>query len=179
MNIIRSRPYLVACLIGAIVPGMLLGTAIAMQHALNLVPCHMCLEQRLALRVAMGLAIVGLILSRTFVHRVLTISSGVAVAACASIAIHQAGGERHWWVLNTPCATNLPKGGNALDNIMNMPFVRCDVPQWSYAGLTMADLNAIACVFTALAMLALVIKGETMRRRTHSKTPTLPTAEEK
>lgn len=179
MDIIRNRPYLVACLIGGIVPGLLLGTAIGMQHALNLVPCHMCLEQRLALRIAMALAIAGLILSRTFVHRILTISSGVAVAACASIAIHQAGGERHWWVLNTPCATNLPKGGNALDNIMKMPFVRCDVPQWSYAGLTMADLNAIACVSTTLVMLALIVKGEKRRRNPQPKAPALPTAEEK
>jgi len=178
MKLLRRDPFLCALLVGILVPGLLLGTAVAMQHALGLVPCHMCLEQRTALKVAMGLAAVGIALRRTAIGRTLAVASAGGIAATASIAVEQLGGERHWWVLNTPCASALPKGGSALDDIMSMPFVRCDVPQWSYAGLTMADLNAIACVATTLSMLALVIVGE-RRRRAESKIYRLQTAEEK
>jgi disulfide bond formation protein DsbB len=177
MNILRRDPYLVALLVGIVVPGLLLATAVTMQHRLSLVPCHMCLEQRTALWTAMGLAAIGLLLRRTSVGRAFAIASAGGIAATASIAVHQLGGERHWWVLNTPCASAMPKGGNALENIMRMPFVRCDVPQWSYAGLTMADLNAMACIATALSMLALVVAGEG-RRMAASKISRLQTAEE-
>lgn len=177
MNMIRRDPFLAALIVGLIVPALLLGTAVTMQNMLHLVPCHMCLEQRTALKVAMALSAVGLILRRTHVGRILAVASAGGMAGTASIAVNQLGGERHWWVLNTPCASAIPKGGNALDNIMRMPFVRCDVPQWSYAGLTMADLNAIACIATALAMLALVVMGE-KDRRAASKISRLQTAEE-
>lgn len=178
MNTLRKDPFVAALLIGLGIPVVLLATAITMQHVLHLVPCHMCLEQRTALKVAIALSLVGLLARRSWIGRSLAVASAAAMAATASIAVEQLGGERHWWVLNTPCASNPNKGGTTLDNIMNMPYVRCDVPQWSYAGLTMADMNAMACIATTLVMMALVLRGKT-RRRAESKEQALPIAEER
>lgn len=178
MTDIRKDPFLLALLTGLAIPVVLLATAVAMQHVLHLFPCHMCMEQRTALKVAMALSGIGLVVRRSWIGRSLAAASAAAMAATAFIAVEQLGGERRWWTLNTPCASGLDKGRNALDQIMSMPFVRCDVPQWSYAGLTMADLNAMACIATTITMIALVVRGE-IGRRAESQEQALPISEEK
>ncbi len=138
--------------IGMFVPLILLGIAMTMQRLMHLVPCEMCLEQRTALWTAAALAGIGILFRRSVIARIMAPASAVAIGMSAVVAIHQLGGERRWWVLHTPCATNLGEGGSALDRIMRTPYVRCDVPQWKAYGLTMADLNAFACASTFVIM---------------------------
>lgn len=178
MNAVMRRPCLAALAVGTIVPTVLLATAISMQHLLNLVPCHMCLEQRTALMVGSMLAAIGLTLHRNGAGRFMAIASASSIGASGWVAFQQLGGERRWWVLNMPCTSAMPKDGSPLENIMNTPAVRCDVPQWSYAGLTMADLNAAACVATVLVMLAMIVKGE-RKRRSETRDLQLQNSEEK
>lgn len=158
-----------ALMLGAIAPAVLLATAMGMQHELGLVPCEMCLEQRTALWIAMALACIGMLLRRLAIGRAMAPASAVAMAASGGIAIHQLGGERHWWILHTPCASTIGKSGNALDEIMKVPYVRCDVPQWQWMGLTMADLNALACMTTFTVMAWLVVKGAMREWKTRER----------
>lgn len=145
-----------AAMIGTLVPSTLLATAVTMQRTLGLFPCEMCLEQRTALWVAAGLAMFALLTIRTVVGRIATVAGAVAMASSAWIAVHQAGGERGWWKLHTACASTIGSGEDMLSQIMKAPFVRCDVPQWKMAGMSMADLNAIICIAAATTMIAIM-----------------------
>lgn len=173
----RSRNYIgTALIVGTVVPLVLIAIAMTMQRLMHLVPCEMCLEQRAALWIAAGLGAFGMLLRRSIAGRIMAPASAIAVGASAFIAVHQLGGERRWWVLHTPCATNLAEGGSALDRIMRTPYVRCDVPQWHAYGLTMADLNAAACTTTFIVMAWLITKGVMSERRNGK--PKLPDRKE-
>lgn len=162
---VRRDPVRLALLLGAVVPALLLGSAISMQHALGLVPCHMCLQQRSALWAALALSAAGLMMRNPKARFVLTCSSAASVWACAWVATLQAGGERGLWKLELPCASTAAKGAS-LDDLLSAPIIRCDVPQWSFAGLTMADLDAAACVVLAISMTALAVRSAALAART-------------
>ena len=155
-----------ATMIGILVPTTLLATAVTMQRTLGLFPCEMCLEQRTALWVAAGLSMFALLTRRTFIGRIATVSGAVAMASSAWIAVHQAGGERGWWRLHTACASTIGSGEDMLSQIMKAPFVRCDVPQWRMAGMSMADLNALICIAAASTMITIMAITAMRERRT-------------
>ena len=48
---------------------------------------------------------------------------------------------------------------DALTNIMNAPLVRCDVAQWTLAGISLAGFNALISVFSAVAIFVLLAKA--------------------
>ena len=70
-----------------------------------------------------------------------------------------AGVEYHWWEGITTCASNVKAGGNALDAILNAPMIRCDVPQWTLFGISLAGFNFLICTAGAIAALMLLAKG--------------------
>jgi disulfide bond formation protein DsbB len=161
----RSLGTFHAAMIGIIVPTTLLATAIAMQKALGLFPCEMCLKQRTALWVATGLSMLALMTRRNVTGRIATVSGAMAMASSASIAVHQAGGERGWWKLHTACGSTVTTGEDMLSQIMKAPFVRCDVPQWRMAGMSLADLNALICIAAATAMISIMALAARRKRR--------------
>ena len=52
-------------------------------------------------------------------------------------------------------------GPITLDDIMAAPITRCDVPQWTFAGISLAGFNAIFSAAAAALVLTLLRRGRT------------------
>lgn len=131
-----------ASMLAVLLPAVLLGGALASQHLGGLVPCEMCLWQRWPHYAALVLAMVAFAVSP--LRRPLTILAGLAIAVSGAIGVFHAGVEYHWWEGITACTSPLGNGGgDVLATILAAPVIRCDVAQWTLAGISLAGFNAI------------------------------------
>lgn len=142
-----------------LVPLALMAGALGFQYLGGLTPCELCMWQRYPLMAAIALALAALTVRNARTFRTITASAVGAIATSGAIAIHHLGVERHFWRGFTACTSSIPKGlsgDELLRQILRMPLHRCDTPQWTLAGLSLADLNAVVTLSTA-ALAALLI----------------------
>lgn len=136
-----------------LVPAGLLGGALFSQYVGGLYPCEMCYWQRWPHAVAMLLAIGALVSPlgspRT---RPLVLLAALAIAISGAIGVFHAGVELGYWEGITTCTTS---GAVSLEDILNVPLIRCDQVQWSFLGISMAGWNAIISLAGAAAITAL------------------------
>jgi len=141
-----------------LIPAALLGGAYASQYVGGLHPCEMCYWQRWPHMVAIVLAIGALALKQTALSRALVILAALAIAVSGAIGVFHAGVEYGWWPGITGCSAAMTATNpqDMLAEIMATPLVRCDVPQWTFAGISLAGFNAILSLGGAVwvAMLA-------------------------
>ena len=123
------------------VPAALLGGAYVSEYGFGLFPCEMCWWQRYAHFAALAFALIAVAVPR---RRAPVALAALAIAVSALIGLFHAGVEYHWWEGFTAC-TNTARlgGGNPLDAIMAAPLIRCDTPQWTFAGVSLAGFNFI------------------------------------
>jgi disulfide bond formation protein DsbB len=144
-----------ARILALLIPGGLLGGALFSQYVGGLYPCEMCYWQRwphgAAILLAIGALLSPLAAPRT---RALTLLAALAIAVSGAIGVFHAGVELGYWEGITVCTTN---GATSLQDILNVPLVRCDQVQWSFLGISMAGWNAIVSLGGAalVAFLAL------------------------
>ncbi|MGF7148403.1 disulfide bond formation protein DsbB [Sphingomonas zeicaulis] len=124
-----------------IIPAALLGGALISQYGFGLHPCEMCYWQRWPHEVAIGAAILGLLLGRRSAGTALAVVAAIAILSSGAIGVFHAGVEYHWWEGLTTCSTVSTGGG--LQAIMDAPLIRCDQAQWTLAGISLAGFNAI------------------------------------
>lgn len=147
-----------ARLIAILVPFLLLGGALVSQYAGGLVPCEMCLWQRWPHLVAIALALVAIGLrGNPGASRAFVVPAALAIIVSGGIGVYQAGAEYHWWQGPAQCTAPAFSGSGAdiLAQVMAAPVVRCDVPQWTLAGISLAGFNAILSIGFGLLALAL------------------------
>jgi disulfide bond formation protein DsbB len=159
LNPILDRWRLVALLVSA---GML-ATAHAFQTFGGYAPCALCLRQREVYWVALGLALVFMVLVRTpggprwrgatcwVLAVVFLVGTGVAA--------YHAGVEWKWWPGPTTCASGGSRGVSVADMEAFLAGAKvrppaCDEAAWVMAGLSMAGWNAL--VSLALAVLSVL-----------------------
>lgn len=142
------------------VPALLLGGAYISQFVFGLFPCEMCWWQRYPhfLALVLGLMAGFTPSAQIGLKRTLIALAALAILSSGLIGAFHAGVEYDWWEGITGCATNVASGGNALDNIMNAPLVRCDVAPWSLLGISLAGWNFIISTGAACAILALLMR---------------------
>ncbi len=145
-----------APLIALAAPVLLYGGALVSQYGFGLHPCEMCYWQRWPHQAAILLALLALILRRNDgAMRALTILAAVAIAISGAIGVFHAGVEYGFWEGLTTCSTGAT-GPISLDQIMAAPVTRCDVPQWTLAGISLAGFNAIFSLGAAAFVLTLL-----------------------
>ena len=146
-----------ARLLALLIPAGLLGGALFSQYVGGLYPCEMCYWQRWPHAAAILLAI-GAYLSASNPKRsrTLVMLAALAVAVSGAIGVFHAGVEIGWWEGITQCTAT---GATSLQDIMNVPLVRCDQVQWDLLGVSMAGWNAIISLAGAAAISALARKG--------------------
>jgi disulfide bond formation protein DsbB len=158
-------PLAQARLIALLAPSALLGGALASQYIGGLYPCEMCWWQRYPHEAAIALALLAYGLSgQPRWSRALVLLAAVAIAVSGAIGVFHAGVEYHWWQGLTTCSRG-PSAASAddlLKAIMNAPVVRCDQPQWTLFGVSLAGFNALFSFAAAIAIWALLAR----RRRT-------------
>ena len=146
-----------ARLLALLVPAGLLGGARASQYGGGLHPCEMCYWQRWPHAAAIVLAGAAFLFPATGRRaRMFTALAALAIAVSGAIGVFHAGVELDWWQGLTRCTAG---GAMSLDDLMNVPLVRCDEVQWSLFGISMAGWNAIVSLGTAALIGLLLAKG--------------------
>jgi disulfide bond formation protein DsbB len=130
-----------ARLLALLIPAGLLGGALLSQYAGGLYPCEMCYWQRWPHGAAILLAIIALMsplnAART---RMTVLLAAFMVAVSGAIGVFHAGVEYGWWEGLTRCTA---VGAGSLQDILNVPLIRCDQAQWDLLGISLAGWNAI------------------------------------
>ena len=146
-----------ARLLALLIPAGLLGGALFSQYVGGLYPCEMCYWQRWPHAAAILLAIGAYFSASDRARsRILVMLAALAVAISGAIGVFHAGVEIGWWEGITQCTAT---GATSLQDIMNVPLVRCDQVQWEFQGVSMAGWNAIISLAGAAAIVALARKG--------------------
>ncbi len=143
-----------ARLLALLVPAGLLGGALGSQYLGGLHPCEMCYWQRWPHAAAIILAGAAFLLPAR--ARLLTALAALAIAVSGAIGVFHAGVELGWWEGLTRCTAG---GALSLDELMNVPLVRCDQVQWSWLGISMAGWNAVLSLGAAAVIAGLLARG--------------------
>ncbi|MES2302640.1 MAG: disulfide bond formation protein B [Pseudomonadota bacterium] len=150
----RNAAYALAL----IVPAALMGGALISQYVFGLFPCEMCWWQRYPHIAAIVLALLAFTMKGRGSGDMAVVLAAICVGASGLTGGFHAGVEYGWWEGVTSCAT-VAGGGNPLDAIMNAPVIRCDVPQWTLLGVSLAGFNFLISVAGAVAIFATLGKG--------------------
>lgn len=143
-----------ARLVALALPSALMAGALGSQYLGGLHPCEMCLWQRWPHDVAIVAALFAFGTRDDRAARFLVLFAALAIFASGAIGAFHAGVEYGWWPGITSCATTA--GGTTLEAIMNAPIVRCDTPQWSLFGISLAGYNALFSIVGAGIILGLL-----------------------
>ncbi len=149
----KSQSLTRANIVALVLPATLMAGALGSQYLGKLYPCEMCYWQRWPHEAAIGLAILAFFVKPS-ARTILVLLAAISIAVSGAIGVFHAGVEYGWWEGLTAC-TNTAAGGSLAD-IMNAPLVRCDVPQWTFAGISLAGFNALFSIAGGVTILALL-----------------------
>ncbi|KWV94801.1 MULTISPECIES: disulfide bond formation protein B [unclassified Erythrobacter] len=138
------------------VPALLLGGAYVSEYGFGLYPCEMCWWQRWPHFAAFGFALLAYVVPP---QRLWIGAAALAILVSGAIGLFHAGVEYGWWPGITSCAVVGGGGsGNALEDIMNTPLVRCDAPAWTLFGISLAGYNFLISTAAGVAIVSLLMK---------------------
>lgn len=154
------RPRRLILLLG-ICSAALIAGAWWSQLVWHLVPCKLCLEQRWPHYLAMGLAVVALLMARTRVLQLAALA-GFALLMLWSVGLgaYHSGVEWGWFLGPNDCGGGAPAAAAGVQDFMKQlqttRVVSCGEAAWRFLGLSLAGWNALASLgLAALAMLGL------------------------
>ncbi|QIG78459.1 disulfide bond formation protein B [Stakelama tenebrarum] len=148
-----------ARLIALLVPLALLGGAWGSQLFGGLYPCEMCHWQRWPHYAAVPIALAAFFVKQPFMRATLICLAAASVAVSGAIGVFHAGVEYGWWPGITGCTATADLGlsdADLLNSINDRPLIRCDEPQWTLLGVSLAGFNAIISLGSAILIFALV-----------------------
>jgi len=152
-----------ARLLALSIPAALLAGAWGAQLIGHLYPCEMCHWQRWPHYAALVVAVLAFLVPGRGPVRALVVVAALLIAVSGGIGVYHAGVEYHWWGGLTECtSTASMTGATAADRlaaIMNAPVIRCDVPQWTLGGVSLAGFNALFSLAGAITILAMMAKA--------------------
>ncbi len=152
----NNRSLTRANILALAVPAALMTGALGSQIFGGLYPCEMCHWQRWPHEAAIGIAILAFFIKPP-ARAVLIVLAAVAILISGGIGIFHGGVEYGWWEGLTRCS-NTAQGGSLAD-IMKAPLIRCDVPQWTLGGVSLAGFNAIFSLLGGFVVLAVLRKS--------------------
>jgi disulfide bond formation protein DsbB len=140
-----------------LVPGALMLGALGSQYIGGLYPCEMCHWQRWPHDAAIVLAMFAFGLRSHPAKGAMVALAGLGIFISGAIGVFHAGVEYGWWEGLTTCAKTAGSGGGSvLADIMAAPVIRCDQPQWTLAGISLAGFNALISIPAALVIWGLL-----------------------
>ena len=151
-NLSRARA------LALLIPAALLAGAWGSQLIGHLFPCEMCHWQRWPHYAALVLALLAFV--PVLPTRLLVTLAAIAIAVSGAIGVAHAGVEYHWWHGFTACTKTIGSGPITIDDLMKAPVVRCDQPQWSLFGISLAGFNAIISLGGALVIFVLLARRD-------------------
>jgi disulfide bond formation protein DsbB len=158
-------PLAAAALFGAVV----LGSAFAAESLLGEAPCALCLLERWPWGIAIGVAVLGLLLPRRPARAALALAGLVVLGGAAIAAVH-VGVEAGLWPSPLPeCAAPRFSGGSIAERLASMPerpAKPCDEPSYPVPGLpvSIAAMNLIASLAFSAAIGGFLARNRRRRR---------------
>ncbi len=129
------------------------GTALLSQYWGGLVPCELCLYERMPYYAALVLELAALAFPAMNMQRATLVLLGLLFLASTALGFYHTGVEQHWFAGPSACTS----GGGAAETLeqfkarlQGQQTVMCDEIQWSIAGLSLAALNAICSLAIAV-----------------------------
>ncbi|MBS0478086.1 MAG: disulfide bond formation protein B [Proteobacteria bacterium] len=153
--------FLKARALALLIPAALLAGAWGAQLIGGLYPCEMCHWQRWPHYAAVLLALLAFV--PALPTRLLVTLAALAIAVSGAIGVAHAGVEYHWWHGFTACTKTIGSGPVTIDDLMKAPIVRCDAPQWTLFGVSLAGFNAIISLGGALVISGLLLRRNRAR----------------
>jgi disulfide bond formation protein DsbB len=142
-----------ARLLALLLPASLMAGALGSQYIGGLFPCEMCHWQRWPHYAAIALAVFAFLAPGRNTQLMLVRLAGVAILVSGAIGVFHAGVEYGWWEGPTQCTATLAPGDDTLSQIMATPLIRCDQPQWTFFGISLAGFNAFFSLTGGLIIL--------------------------
>ncbi|MFD1787312.1 disulfide bond formation protein B [Sphingomonas floccifaciens] len=155
-----ARPLVTANRLALLIPAALMAGALGSQYIGGLYPCEMCHWQRWPHYAAIVVAALAFATSGG-TRRGLVLLAALLIAISGGIGVFHAGVEYGWWEGITTCSSTVRPTGSTeemLAQIMNAPMIRCDVAQWTFAGISLAGFNAIISLVGAGVVALLAVK---------------------
>ena len=140
-----------------LLPTALMVGALGSQYIGGLYPCEMCHWQRWPHDVAIVAALFAFGTHSPRAARFFAAIAAFAILTSGLIGLLHAGVEYRWWPGVTPCASTA--AATTIEAIMNAHVVRCDTPQWSLLGVSLAGFNAIFSLSGGLLILKWLRRG--------------------
>lgn len=130
-----------------------LAAAFTAEFGFHLIPCILCLAQRVPFALAILIS-AGVLLSKKC-HRPALVLLTLLFLLNTSIAVFQVGEEQKWWGVNATGDSQVCTAPNvAVQNIEDLyqsmsgnPLGDCAHPAFSFHGITFAVMNAFLCLF--------------------------------
>jgi disulfide bond formation protein DsbB len=134
------------------------------QYGIGLVPCPLCLEQRVpyyaAIPLALALGFLARGSRRATLTRILLVALAAILAYGAGLGAYHAGVEWGWWPGPATCSgARLPGSDSILSQMQGARVVPCDEVQWRFLGLSLAGYNVLIAGALALFALFLALRG--------------------
>lgn len=140
----------------------LLGANIA-EYGFGLLPCHLCLYQRVPHYIILPLMVMALLLQKyTNIYMWLTILGSILILVGAGIAMYHVGVEQGIIVMETSCADMIIPSTGSLEEmrqqLLATPGVPCDKPQFLFLNISMAGWNFICSSIVGVVTFIMSIK---------------------
>ncbi|WP_339777885.1 disulfide bond formation protein B [uncultured Thalassospira sp.] len=165
----RRSPSSTPALFLVLVSAGSLGFAFYAQYIQKLLPCLLCLYQRVPYYSVLGLALVSLLfLRQPGISRGLIYLCGLAFAIGAGIALYHVGVQELWWDGPEMCGGLQSGASNIADlkaQLLAQPIVRCDKIEWKLFGITMPTVNLFFSI--AMAVFCFMAPSSRMMRTHH------------
>lgn len=142
-----------AALLVAGVGAAAIGGALFIEHVLGVLPCELCLKQRIPYYTGIPVALVAAYLAarspRSSLVALLLAVVAVIFAIGAGMGVYHSGVEFGWWPGPTDCTGPVSKAvglDTFLKNLETTKVVRCDEVAMRIFGLSLAVWNAIVAL---------------------------------
>ncbi|MCO5089671.1 disulfide bond formation protein B [Bosea sp. (in: a-proteobacteria)] len=138
---------------------------------LHLLPCKLCLEQRVPHYAAIGLSLAALVLARSpRLQWLVLLGLALLMAWSTWLGVYHAGVEWGWFVGPNDCGGAAgPVSGSVQDFMKQLGTARivaCSEAAWRFLGLSLAGWNALASAGLVLIAAFGLLRGGLLRGRT-------------
>jgi disulfide bond formation protein DsbB len=144
-DLARKDPPLTAAAIVVLAGALALATVYFFQYVLLILPCPLCLEQRIAYYVCVPLAALLWLGAGHGASRKVLILGFVVIAGVmlwnTGLSIYHAGVEWKLWQGPTDCTgpiNNIGSVTSMLNQLQRISLVRCDEASWRFLGISLA-----------------------------------------
>ena len=158
LSLARRQPQLTAAATIAVVGALGIATVYVFQYVFLILPCPLCLEQRIAFYFSIPLAALLWLGAHYDASRKVMLLGFLAIMLAmlwnTGLSAYHAGVEWKWWQGPIDCSGPITKFGNARDVFSQLQnrisLIRCDEAAWRFLGISLAGYDVPLSFFLAV-----------------------------